>query len=240
MRISPQSREKRANDIGKVARIFPFKRLVSGENSVHFFLAGACDPASVAIRRGQSYMRMDRRPSYFSEAGIFTGRDDEVLSIKVVGADPTQPESQGIVRTSSGEYSDTRRYPNLVLVSLTVESDSDRRVASFRRRTRNPEAIRDRFDTWAMLAGWQHYLFEPDRSPNPMHSGVSHPGATFVRWMLDAVGIEGAPGATEEADSPEHLWALAKWWSESMADPAVGVSLDYYRVISDPGCTVSD
>ena len=89
-----------------------------------------------------------------------------------------------------------------------------------------------------MIAGWQEFLFEPDRTPNPLAGELAHPGTVFVRWALEAGGIETAPSALDQYDAPEHVWAAALWWGESYADESVGVEVSVRKHITDEVCAV--
>jgi hypothetical protein len=52
-------------------------------------------------------------------------------------------------------------------------------------------------------------------------------------------GIEGAPGALDELDAPEHLWAAANYWYDAYSDASVGVTVSLVRDITDPAGTVT-
>jgi hypothetical protein len=209
------------------------------ESTIYVALAGACDPAAVAIRRAQAAVRLDRRPGYFSKVLVFTGRGEEVIHVPLIGADPRRPESLGIVRGASDSFGAVAAYPNLAVLSVTLDANADRRMAAFREAVARPERLARARDLWGLIARWQPYLFEPERVPNPLLEGISHPGTVLARWLLAAAGIEATPGATEEGDAPEHLWALARWWTQAMKDDAVAATVRHYRRIEDPGCAVA-
>lgn len=210
------------------------------DHTIWVGLVGAKDPASMAIRWAQSFLRFDRLPSWFSHIFLFTGKGDEILECPVVDADPRQPENSG-VRTSSAErYADVDVYPNVAVIGFALEETETgtspaERIARVMEAARNPKAIRARYDLWEMIAGWQPFLFDPARRPNPLVDGYPHPGAAFVRWALAQAGIETSPGAMDEYDAPEHLWAAAKWWKDAYAQPSVGVAdIRLLRRITDP------
>ncbi len=240
MRVSPQSRASKARGTRAVARRrFGLRRLIKNpDNTIYIGLAGACDPASVAVRHAQTFMRFDRRPSYFSDVFVFTGREDEVILAPIVGADPSRPESLGIIRASCDDFAVVRRHPNIALIAVTLEVNASERMKRFYRAVRQPAVIAEDRRLWSLVADWQPYVFQPDRVTNPLHEGVSHPGTVLARWLLAEAGVEGAPGATEDADAPEHLWAFAKWWGEAMKDEAVSATVKHHRNITDPRCGV--
>lgn len=256
MRVSPQKDSAVEEKLGRVAKDrFSFRRLIKPrDHTVYIGLVGGCDPASAAVRHAQAFLRFDRRPGYFSEVFVFLepGRnfahgETNVICAPIVGADPTRPERLGLVRGNDRDFGDVHRYPNVGVISVTLQQDARERTARFRRAVEKPEfrkdfqrsaGVADVRRLWNLVAAWQPYLFEPDRVPNPLHEGVSHPGTLLARWLLQEVGVEGAPGATEDADAPEHLWAFAQWWNEAMRDESVGATVRYYKHITDPGCRV--
>ena len=208
-------------------------------NTVYVGLVGGSDPASMNVRLAQSFLRFDRRPSYFSHVFLFTGRGDAMLECRLVGADPAKPETQGVVRDRARRYRDEKAWPNKALIGFTFQETEGGRTPAERVRrvldaAREPKAVRERYDLWQMIATWQPYLFE---YPNPLVERSPHPGAAYVRWALGMAGIEGAPGALDEFDAPEHFWAAANYWYESYADASVGVKVTLVRDIGDPaGC----
>lgn len=224
---------------------FEFAKLIPHpENTVYVGLVGGSDPASMAVRRAQSFLRFDRRPSYFSTVFLFTGKDDQILEARLIDADPKRPETGGIVEDTAGRYRSRKAYPNAAVVGVTFQQVKDGtppqdRVAKVLDAARDEKAIRARYDLWQMVAQWQPYLFEPERTPNPLSGGAPHPGAAFVRWALGMAGVEGAPGALDEFDAPEHFWAAANYWYEQYAQPSVAVDISLARCITDPAGKVA-
>lgn len=244
MRASSGKRQK-PKSIARAKQRLNFTRyLTRTDETIYVGLVGGSDPASIALRRAQGFLRFDRRPSYFSHAFLFTGRDDQVLECRVVDADPMVPEEGGVYKGSANErYGDVRAFPNAAIVGYrflaTDGGESpNRRVKRVLDAARNTVAIRERYDLWEMVAGWQRFLFEPDRTANPLAGELPHPGAAFVRWALEAGGIEAAPSALNQFDAPEHIWAAALWWTESYADRSVGVDVQVQRHIRDEVCAV--
>jgi len=229
----------------QTGRPFDFGSLItSPEDTVYVGLVGGRDPASIAIRQAQSFLRFDRRPSYFSQVFLFTGRGEGILECRVVGADPTRPESCGVIRDRARRYADPESWPNKAVVGFTflpaeggVEPKA--RVKKVLGAAGAASAVRDRYDLWEMIAGWQPYLFEPSRTANPLAGRLAHPGAAYVRYALGFAGIEAAPGALDQFDAPEHFWAAAYYWYRAYADPAVGVRVSLWRQIQDQSASVT-
>ena len=218
-------------------------RIVSPADTIYVGLVGGRDPASMTVRLAQSFLRFDRRPSYFSHVFLFTGRGDAILECRLVGADPSRPETQGVVRDRARRYQDAEDWPNKALIGFTFREVKggdapSKRVKSVLDAATDSRKIRERYDVWSMIAAWQPYLFEPHRHANPLVERSPHPGAAFVRWALGMAGIEGSPGALDELDAPEHLWAAANYWYEAYAK-SVAVTVSLVRDITDQAGTVS-
>jgi len=244
MRFSGEERIE-AQDFDKHRTQFKFDNLVKDTtNTIYVGLVGGSDPASMAVRRAQSFLRFDRRPSYFSEIFLFSGSGSDILECKVVDADPKVPEGGGISTSKASHYHNAKAYPNSALIGFQFRDSNggtspSERVLKVLKAANDQKAIRERYDLWQMLAIWQPYLFEPDRTPNPLSGGAPHPGAAFVRWALGAAEIEAAPGALDEFDAPEHFWAAANYWHGQYAQRSVGVEISLVRSITDPLGTVS-
>lgn len=244
MRVGASKRIKAVSLETKKEKLDFAARLDSPEDTLYVGLVGGSDPASMSVRWAQSFLRFDRRPSYFSTMFIFTGRGDAILECRLVGADPSTPETQGIVRDRARRYQSAEAWPNKALIGFKFSEIEGGIAPRARLRAvidaaRNEKAIRERYDLWKMIASWQPYLFEPHQTPNPLVERSPHPGAAYVRWALGMAGVEGAPGALDEFDAPEHFWAAANYWYETYADPSVGVSLSLVRDIADPAGKVS-
>jgi len=218
--------------------------ITSPADTIYVGLAGGSDPASIAVRHAQSFLRFDRRPSYFSHVFLFTGQGDGILECRVVGADPTRPETLGIARDRARRYASDEDWPNKAVIGFTFlpsrggQAPAERQ-AKVLAAAKDSKAVRERYDLWKMVAGWQPYLFEPNRTANPLAERMPHPGAAYVRWALSAAGVEAAPSALDEFDAPEHFWASAYYWHRQYADPSVGVNVTLVRDIRDKAGAVS-
>ena len=239
MRVGATERIE-AVDLDNTRRQFKFDQFLSDPSTtVYIGLVGGNDPASMAVRRAQSFLRFDRRPSYFSHIFLFDGASGDILESRVVDADPKTPEDGGIVTDKVSRYRNFKTFPNVALIAFHFQNvggelSPQQRVARVLELAKNAKAIRERYDLWQMIARWQPYIFEPERNPNPLVGGAPHPGAAFVRWALSAAGVEGAPGALDEFDAPEHFWAAANYWYKQYSDPSVAVNVSLVRSIADP------
>jgi hypothetical protein len=205
---------------------------------VYVGLVGGCDLASIAVRQAQSVFRFDRRPSYFSHCFLFEGRGSRILECKVVGADPSRPEHNGVSKTDARAYSDGSLYPNRALIGFEFGRHAGReRRRAVLDRAKYPNASVDRIDLWSMVCDWQPYLFDSHRYRNPLLESTPHPGAAFVTWALDAGGIDVTMGASEPTDAPEHIWAVANWWSEAHGGEDFDVKISIATSIRHKDCS---
>lgn len=243
MRVGGQKKIS-AREIRSTGTTFDYKALVTRpKDTVYVGMVGGNDPASMAVRHAQSFLRFDRRPAYFSHLFFFTGKGDEILECRLVDADPGKPENGGLFKSRASRYADLRAFPNVAVISLTFEAvqggtDPTRRVRNVLDAARDWKGVRGRYDLWAMIAGWQPYLFDPARTPNPLAAQYPHPGAAYLRWALSTAGVESSPGAMDEFDAPEHFWAAANYWYKQYAEKSVGVRLELVRRIGDAAGTV--
>ncbi len=220
---------------------FDFRAILTDtDRTVYVGLVGGSDPASKALRWAQSFLRFDRLPSWFSHAFLFTGAGDGIIECRLVDADARRPENGGVWEARASRYSDPQEYPNVAVIGFQLQAieggvkPADR-VKGVIRAARDHKGIRARYDLWAMVAAWQSFLFDPTRTHNPLAERLAHPGALLVRYALNEAGIESAPGAQDEYDAPEHIWAAAKWWQKAYEQPSVGARLSIVRCIRDAG-----
>ena len=206
------------------------------KDTVNVGLVGGADLASIAVRQSQSVLRFDRRPSYFSHAFIFTGRGQTVWECPLVGADPARPDNNGVRSAHADDYADAKRFPNRAHISFSFMIQKDRR-SEVLRRAKNPNASVERIDLWSLVTDWQRYIFDPNRFANPLLENLSHPGALFVHWALQAGGIDVTLGASEPLHTPEHIWAAANWWSEAYASEDFGVEITIRAKLGQKDCT---
>jgi hypothetical protein len=216
--------------------------LEQDKQAFHVGLVGGASVPSAAVRRAQSILRFDRRPSYFSQAFFFSGTKGRILECRLIEADPRHPEKNGIYSDRARRYLDPDSYPNLAIIRFAlVEKEFTKQEVAARRkeiraRAQHPNAAQDRFDLLALVSAWQPFLFEPERRPNPLAQETAHPGAAYVRWLLEGADIDTAPGATEHNDAPEHVWAAARRWHEPLEKSDSHARVTIFARITDKEC----
>lgn len=202
-------------------------------------LVGQRDLPGVALRRAQSVLRWDRRPSLWSHAFLITGGLDgdaaavpirEVAFHSRTGAFP-EPGRNAVTDATLGHYT-LRADANVALIK--VAGDAEAVVA---RATDDVNAERLRYDLFATLGYWQAYLWTRG-TRNPLEEGIPMYNASFVEFCFEAIGVDLTPAASEHNSAPEHLWNSARWWKDEFARFEHPISARY--VIRDPHCGVLD
>jgi hypothetical protein len=147
-----------------------------------------------------------------------------------------------VYASRAGRYLDPDSYPNLAIIRFSlVEKNLTKQELVMRRRevrarADHPNAAQDRFDLLSLVSAWQAFLFEPERQPSPLAQEIAHPGAAYVRWLLEGADIDTAPGATEHNDAPEHVWAAARRWHEPFEKSDARARVTIYARINDREC----
>ena len=137
-------------------------------------LVGSCDLPGVALRRAQSILRWDRRPSLWSHAFLLvdTGGDlREVALHSRAGAFP-EPADNAITAATLEHYKSPRLDPNVAL--LAVRMTPEEAAAVVARATEQPNLERLRYDLFETLGFWQAFLWTRGTA-NPLEQGVRWP-----------------------------------------------------------------
>jgi hypothetical protein len=217
---------------------------VGNGGSMLIGLLGQRDLPGVTLRRAQSVLRWDLRPSLWSHA---------FLVARSVPADPQQlvdaplwevpifartgvfppPEENAVSRGRLGLYADRRLEANVALLAIAMNNEDAEKVAD---QAAHPNRDRLRYNLWEALGVWQTYLWASDTRPNPLREGFPIAASAFVEYAFEAIQLDVSPGASERNSAPEHLWNAAKWWHETFTQfehPVRG-----YYALRDKGCAV--
>jgi hypothetical protein len=197
-------------------------------------LIGSCDLPGVAVRRAQSILRWDRRPSLWSHAFLLVGGGEirEVALHSRAGHFP-EPADNAITTATLDHYASPRVDANVALLSVRMEPDEATRVVE--RSTINPNLERLRYDLFETLGYWQAFLWTRG-TPNPLEAGVPNHSSAMVEYCFEELQVDLTPGANDRNSAPEHLWNGARWWSEAFGEfdrPIVG-----RYVLRDRNCSV--
>jgi hypothetical protein len=206
-------------------------------------LVGGTDHRSLALRRAQSLLRYDRRPSVWSHAALlleWVGGDAGAIGLEVT-LDPEGehlPERNGVSVFHLSRYYDTGRYPNIALVAPSFappasgNSDKSTGLKAIVEAALDPNRERSRFPLWDALGAWSRYTYTPETAQNPLLSNVPIPGAAFCEYAYAMAGVDLTPGATSDQTCPELLWATVKRWSTRLAEMQ-GTKLEAFAMRRD-------
>jgi hypothetical protein len=207
-------------------------------------LVGQRDLTGVNLRRAQAILRWDLRPSLWSHAFVITeprgDKDVADVAIREVTLHPREggfpdPSDNGVLDGRLGQYRDREVDANVALYRVPLDDDDKR---ALRRRAKDPNLDRVRYDLWRALGIWQAYFWSAGVAPNPLREAVPVPSSSFVEYCFDAIRLDLAPAASERNSAPEQLWNGARWWFKEFADYKRPVSGSY--VLRDPYCTLLD
>jgi hypothetical protein len=206
-------------------------------------LLGGTDHRSLALRRAQTLLRYDRRPSVWSHAALilqWVGGDAGAVGVEVT-LDPEGghvPERNGVSVFHLSRYDDTGRYPNVALIAPSFAPRAGEPAAAVGGRKAiveaalDPNRERSRFPLWDALGAWSSYCYTPESTQNPLLSNVPIPGAAFCEYAYAMAGVDLTPGATSDQTCPELLWATVKRWSTRLAEMQ-GTTLETFAMRRD-------
>jgi hypothetical protein len=180
-------------------------------------LVGSCDLPGVALRRAQSILRWDRRPSLWSHAFVLVDAGDGIREVTLhsrAGVFP-EPADNAVTAATLGHYGDARLDPNAAVLAVRMDAAEAKEVAE--RATLRPNLERLRYDLFETLGFWQAYLWTRG-TPNPLEQGVPMASSALVEYCYEAIQLDLTPGANDRNSAPEHLWNGARWWSEAFGE----------------------
>lgn len=200
-----------------------------GDGAYAIGLVGSSDLPGICLRRAQSVLRLDQRPSYWSHAFIISEPWDgsspvsrlpiaEVPFFARNGQFP-EPADNAVIRgTTLGHYLDRRRDPNVALFSVAklvkkrIKPLDKSERAILASMIQDPNMDRARYDFWADLGAWKQYFWSGEQLPNPTRNGQPIPSTSFIEMLYEQIGIDLSPAASERNSAPEHFWTSMRWW----------------------------
>jgi hypothetical protein len=203
-------------------------------------LVGSCDMPGVTLRRAQSILRWDRRPSLWSHAFLVVeplehGADAGIREVVIhsrAGLFP-EPAHNAVTPASLGRYANARTDPNVALLAVRMTKEEAQRIAERATTYQNLERLR--YDLFETLGFWYAYLWTRG-TPNPLEQGVPMASSALIEYCFEEILLDLTPGANDRNSAPEHLWNGARWWSEAFGEfdrPIHGRA-----VMRDLGCEV--
>ena len=159
-------------------------------------LVGSGDLPGITLRRAQSVLRWDLRPSLWSHAFVLAGRKEaggdvgdvrlrEVPIYSRTGAFP-EPADNAVADGVLKDYDSPTRDPNVALLSVRLNEGDANQLSE--RAIRDPNLDRARYDLWGSLAAWSAYLWAPEDEPNPLRNDVPLFSSAFWRTATRGSG----------------------------------------------------
>jgi hypothetical protein len=207
-------------------------------------LVGERDLIGVELRRAQSVVRFDHRPSKWSHAFLIAGETpkekSELAGTKVLEVTMSprsgvlaDPNSNGLTIGRLGNYVSPVVTANAALIAVKM---TDAEAEAVFQKATHPNRDRARYNLWDALSVWQGYYWSQGHRPNPLEEGFPMFSSSYVEYAFEGIDLDVTPSASERNSAPDHLYSAAKYWNENMTDlnhPMFG-----YLVVRDPGCAV--
>jgi len=196
-------------------------------------LVGSCDLPGVTLRRAQSILRWDRRPSLWSHAFLIVEDGIREVALHSRAGHFPEPADNAITKATLDHYNNSTVDPNVAI--LSVRMTAEEAAAVVERATKQPNLERLRYDLFETLGYWQAYMWTRGTA-NPLEQGVPMAASALVEYCFEALQVDLTPGANDRNSAPEHLWNSARWWTDAFGEfdrPISGRA-----VIRDPHCRV--
>jgi hypothetical protein len=195
------------------------QNLETPDEYTHIALLGGISTTAFRLRVAQSHVRHDLIPSYWSHAMLLgkIARNVGATPIYEIALEPPQgfafpPPTNGLQRGRLSQYRDTRLFPNIALLRVSVSQQATLdALASFQRQ----RAVLDAVD---LMIRWLAFVWGVARSGNPLLEGYGIPSAAMLEIVFGVVGYDLTPGLESRASCPEAIWQAAKWWHEYYED----------------------
>lgn len=202
-------------------------------------LVGSRDLPGICLRRAQSVLRDDLRPSYWSHAFVITANwdgDSPIGSLPIAevpffarNGEFPEPARNAVVSTTLGHYGNKTRDANVALFAVSEAVDGEAKplggetLATLNQVLATPNLDRDRFDFWRELALWKQYFWSGEQLPNPSLAGNPIPATSFIEMLFEQIGVDLTPSASDLNSAPEHLWTSTLWWLQEEVQRHRGV-----------------
>lgn len=229
-------------------------------------LVGSRDLPGVTLRRSQSILRWDRRPSLWSHAFLigeaWDGKqaigDLPILEVPLFARTLTfpLPERNGVMSNSTlGLYADGLVDANVALLAVCrrefesgcrcgLKHLTDAEAKTVEGRAGDYNYDRMRYNFWENLSAWQRYLWSDGEGENPLRAGVPVCAASFIEMAFESIGLDIVPAISEQNSAPEHIWNAARWWHQDSHldedDAASRFEMQGCFALRDPGCSMLD
>ena len=139
-------------------------------------LVGSSDLPGVALRRAQSILRWDRRPSLWSHAFLIVEDGIREVTVHSRAGHFPEPADNAITPATLEHYAED---PNVAVLKVRTTDDEARDIQS--RATTEPNLERLRYDLFEALGFWQAYLWTRG-TPNPLEAGIPMASSALVEY----------------------------------------------------------
>ncbi len=210
-------------------------------------LVGSRDIPGTTLRRAQSVLRWDRRPSKWSHAFLLRKPRTRMKTTRILevplharnGVFP-RPEENGLNENATlNAYEDSDVDVNVALIvvarrivttkgRVTLANLDPGEINKVEKHAEEPNSDRLRYDLWESLSVWKQYLWSDGAGINPLREGVPVPSAAYVEMAYEAIGLDLVPGASERNSAPEHIWNAARWWHQESVAKEEGADASPY------------
>ena len=195
------------------------QNLETPEEYTHIVLVGGTSTTAFRLRVAQSHVRHDLVPSYWSHAMLLgnIARNVGATPVHEIALEPPQgfafpPPTNGLQRSRLSQYRDTRLFPNIALLRVSVPRQE---TLDALERFQRQRAVLDAVD---LMIRWLAFVWGVARSGNPLLDGYGIPSAAMLEIVCGVVGYDLTPGLESRASCPEAIWQAAKWWHEYYAE----------------------
>lgn len=189
---------------------------IKGEQSLqqsYILLLGGSDTLSWRIRVGQSHLRFDMLPSYWSTSALLRLSPDGLLKSDIIHVPLLQPsdgpfatERNGVVNSPLSLFEDADHWKNIALIALPVPQKKVLESLPHFRKGRNV------IDALEHVLRWLAFAWGVARTSTPIHEGIGLPTACMLESLYANAGIDLTPGLETRASSPEAIWATVRRW----------------------------
>ncbi|MBO4148686.1 hypothetical protein LCD46_11160 [Enterobacter ludwigii] len=212
-KLVEQKRADNENNLEWLLRAFNALKGKEPLAQSYILLLGGTDTLSWRIRAGQSQLRFDMLPSYWSTSALLCANAENVDKSKVLHIPLFQPqggffatERNGVVESPVSIFKDSEHWKNIALIAFPkAQEDVLNSLPHFQRG-------RNYIDALEHILRWLAFAWGVARTPTPINDGIGLPTACMLESLYSGAGMDLTPGLETRASTPEAIWATASRW----------------------------
>lgn len=213
--IDTQKRKGKEDNVGWLERAVADLTDKKNTEQSCIVLAGANDTLAWRLRTGQSHLRFDLLPSYWSASYFLKLAPKGVAHSTLLHVPLFQPEGgvfaterNGVVESPVQILADAGHWRNIAVIAWPKsQEDVLSKLEQFKKGRLYVDALEH-------VVRWLAFSWGVARTPNPIHDGIGLPSACMLETLYAATGLDLTPGLESRASSPEAIWATAMYWYE--------------------------